>query len=1241
MYLNGTKCAFLALSCFLSASVMAKNIVPTTGQGVPKPLCFIENKGQMESKDVQFTLSSSGVNLYIGKGQLHYQFRKMEGEVAGAPRMRTYRMDVTLLGANPNATVETTGPQAYFENFYNGSSANGITAHSYSRITYKEVYPGIDWVLYLNGDKVEYDFVVHPGADAGRIQLQYGGASKLGVSADGGICATTPLGTISEKKPYAYEAATGKEVAANFRVKGDVVSFETGKCNGTLTIDPFILWSSYFGGTNEDVATAVRVSPAGNIYIGGYSSSTTLGFTGTGTPYDITQNGGFDAFITKYDAAGVRQFTTYFGGAGNDRGTCLAINSSGGTISLGGVTQGSTGLASGGAYRGGNSGLIDGFIFTINNNGTRQWSTYYGGPGNDYINGITNDGAANNVYVTGRTESATLIASAGVFQTALSGSADAFIARFNGGSGANSFSTYYGGTGVDEGQGISADASGGNVVITGQTNSIINIATAGAYQATLGGSNDAFVAKINNNGTTRLWGTYFGGSGSEQGSDVVCNTGSGLISVIGYTTSTSGIASANAHQATYGGGSQDAFVASFSGAGAMAWSTYYGGNDIDLGESIALDPNGNIIVAGATFSNTGISTPGSLQPALGGNYDAFVGKLTRFGQRMWGTYFGNTLYDYGFGVACDGGGQILLAGHTTSTAGIATAGSSQTAYGGGTYDAFITKFRPDTFAFINQPFTDTLVCAGGPLTVSYTANFAHQPGNTFTAQLSNAAGSFATPINIGSATAVASGTINCTIPGGTPVGSGYRIRIVSSNPAYTSPDQVVNIQVVSALPAPTVTSNTPVCVGGTINVAATAPWTVNSYSWSGPAGFTGAAATGSVASVTTANGGVYSVTLTHNGCPPVIGTTSVFVNTVIPTAPVAIASTLNCNGGTIYLGADTAAGSVTGSYFWSGPGGFTDNTQFPTITPATAANAGVYSVVDTINGCPSPAATVTVTVTPNSIVSVSISVSPNDTVCGGTSVSFNALPINGGVSPAFQWMNGATPVVGAITGSWSSSTLTDGAMISCVLTSNAVCPFPAAANSNVIKMNVITNEPSAYIFANPGISVNPGDSIVFSSAVYNVGVGATYQWRANSTDIPGATNATYTRLNVTTFDTISLVVTSTMACATSNFAISNKLVAHPNTAVNNVLAVLENVELFPNPNNGTFHVTGDLSGFGLNEVSLTVLNPLGQVVYNSNAPLRNGKLDTSVQTSALAAGIYMLNVTADGVSKAIRFTVQH
>ncbi len=1240
MYLNGTKRAFLALSCFLSMNVMAKNAVPSAGQGIPKPLCFVENKGQLDRSDVQFALSTAGMNLYIGNGQMHYQFRKVTGNNGQLPEMHTYRMDVTLLGANKNAKVVASGEQEYFENYYSSARPAGITAHTFSKITYKEVYPGIDWVLYLNGDNVEYDFVVRPGADASLIKLQYGGATALSLSADGGIAATTPMGSIQEKKPYAYESLTGRQVAANFKLNGNVVSFETGKCNGPLTIDPYILWSTYFGGANEDVATCVRVSPGGNAYIGGYSSSTTVGLTGTGTPFDITFNGGFDAFVTKYNATGVRQFTTYFGGAGNDRGTCIAMDATGANIYLGGFTQGSTGLSTGGAYHTTNNGLVDGFIFAFNNNGTRTWSTYYGGTGNDYIYGITHDGAANNVYVTGRTESASLIASAGVFQTGLSGSVDAFVARFNGGSGANSFSTYYGGTGVDEGSGITTDASGGNVIVTGQTNSIVNIATAGAQQTSLNGGSDAFLGKLNNTGTTRLWGTYFGGNATEQGNEVVCNTTTGTIALVGYTTSTSGVSTANAHQAAYGGGSQDAFVAYYRGGGALAWSSYYGGSDIDLGESVCLDQVGNVVIAGATFSTNGIATPGSLQPALAGNYDAFTAKFTQFGQRMWGTYFGDALYDYAFGVACDAGGQIHIAGHTTSTANIATATGAQLAYGGGTYDGFLTKFRPDTFMLITQPFTDTLVCAGGPLRVAYQVSAAFMPGNVFTVQLSNSTGSFAFPVTIGTVTATASGNVNCVIPATTALGTGYRIRILSSNPAFTSPDQFVNITVISALAAPTVTSNTPVCVGGTINLGVTAPWAVATYSWSGPAAYTSAIANPSIAAVTLANGGTYSVSLTHNGCPAVVGTTNVFVNSVIPPAPVAYASSLNCNNGSIYLYADTAASTVTGSYSWSGPAGFTSNTQFADVTPATAANAGVYSVVDTIDGCPSPAATVTVTVTPNTPVSVNISVAPNDTVCGGTSVSFTAMAVNGGVSPAFQWMNGAAPVVGAITGSWSSASLTDGAMISCVLTSNALCPFPAAANSNTIKMNVITNEPLAYIFANPGISVNPGDSIVFTSAVYNVGAGATYQWQLNSVDIGGATNATYTKLNVTTFDTISLVVTSTMACVTSNFAISNKLVAHPNTAVNNIVGALQNVDLFPNPNSGSFHITGDLSGLGVNEVTLTVLNPLGQVILSNTAKLQGGKLNSNIEAGNLAAGIYLLQINADGAGKAIRFTVQ-
>jgi len=242
MYFNGTKCTFSALLCFLTLSLSAKDARPADDtRGFHRPLCFVENKGQVVDQknnprtDIQYKLATPGMTLYIGNGQMHYQFRQVKGKPSAQATMNTYRVDVQLLGANPHAGVIATDKQEYYENYYTGKyTASGLTAHSWNKVIYRDVYPNIDWVVYVNGDNVEYDFNVRPGGNINDIKLKYSGATSLKIAADGSIAAKSPMGTISEKTPFAYEQSTGKAIAANFKLKNNIVSFETAPHSGTL-----------------------------------------------------------------------------------------------------------------------------------------------------------------------------------------------------------------------------------------------------------------------------------------------------------------------------------------------------------------------------------------------------------------------------------------------------------------------------------------------------------------------------------------------------------------------------------------------------------------------------------------------------------------------------------------------------------------------------------------------------------------------------------------------------------------------------------------------------------------------------------------------------------------------------------------------------------------------------------------------------------------------------------------------
>ncbi len=405
-------------------------------------------------------------------------------------------------------------------------------------------------------------------------------------------------------------------------------------------------------------------------------------------------------FATTTMAQNIRAWGTYYTGTGQvwpngeDRGSSC-ITDAAGNVYMVGFTSSNSGIATAGAhqtvYGGGpisfGTGGYDAFLVKFNSSGVRQWATYYGGSENDKGISCALD-ASGNVYMIGSTSSTSGIATAGAHETTVN---DGFLVKFNS-SGVRQWGTYFEGTG----NACTTDASG-NIYIVGLTNSTSGITTAGAHQTVMSGSGDAFLVKFNSSGV-KQWGTYFGGpytlaSGMETG--LSCATDAlGNVYMTGHTPSTSGIATAGAHQTIYGGSSTDAFLVKFNSSGVIQWGTYYGGAGVDIGYSCATDASGNVYMAGdaqqQNLPASGISTIGAHQSAYGGGYsDGFLVKFDSNGLRQWGTYYGGSLLDVSFSCATDASGNVYMSGNTQSPNGIATSGAHQTTFD----DAFLVSFN--------------------------------------------------------------------------------------------------------------------------------------------------------------------------------------------------------------------------------------------------------------------------------------------------------------------------------------------------------------------------------------------------------------------------------------------------------------------------------------------------------------------------------------------------------------------
>ena len=260
------------------------------------------------------------------------------------------------------------------------------------------------------------------------------------------------------------------------------------------------------------------------------------------------------------------------------------------------------------------------------------------------------------------------------------------------------YSTYLGGSAADYAYAIAVDRVG-NTYVTGGTGST-NFPTANPLQAGLLGSNDVFVTKINARGSARLYSTYLGSTGVDEGRGIAVNS-------IGevYVTGSAGFSNfpmKNPIQGTWGG-SGDAFLAKLDATGsALVYSTYLGGNGIDQGNGIALDPAGNAYVVGTTNS-TNFPTVNPFQAAKGAQDDAFVAKINPAGSAwVYATYLGGNNEDQGNGIAVDASGNAYVTGYTASTN-----FPVQSAFRGsntGVVDAFVTKLNPAGSALVYSTY---------------------------------------------------------------------------------------------------------------------------------------------------------------------------------------------------------------------------------------------------------------------------------------------------------------------------------------------------------------------------------------------------------------------------------------------------------------------------------------------------------------------------------------------------------
>lgn len=914
---------------------------------------FIENKGQItdqnknQNAEVLYLLPASNrLNVQLKKNGFSYDsYEYSQTEKAADPsnsgELFFSRLDIEFVGSNPDVEVTALSPGDDYLNYYTSGMTNNdaYQTQHFETIVYTNLYPGIDLIFYSNpleNIRVKYDFIIHPGADISQVKLKYSGFQQVQFGSES-LHFSTGKGMLTENIPASWWQETGEKTNVTYELISEnqneiLVGFKTSKSavNQTLIIDPEpdLNWATYYGDTLTDIGTGIITDNLGFIYATGITQSYTTLAT-SGVHQDTMAGGFFDVYVTKFRDDAVRLWSTYYGGSGWEESRSIIVDTLD-NITITGFTDSPDGIASDSAYLETiNAATIDAFVAKFDNNGLRLWSTYFGGEGDDYGNGIDTD-FDGFIFVTGSTTNSNSgIASSGAFQSTSNGMTDAFVIKFDT-LGYPVWSTYFGGTDNDLGLAISEEE--GSIFISGKTTSSDLLTTPGAYQNLYSGNQDAFMARFSSTGILK-WSTFFGGSEEDVANDIeIFNS---KIYLAGDTQSDTLIADVGSWSENLSG-AQDAFLARFDTSGAKIWSTYFGKSNEETGVGISIELDGGIYFTGNTYSDS-LATPNTYDTTYSGSGDLYLAKFYDFGILEWCTYFGASDEELVAGLDVYGNTSIYLTGFTNSTDSIATSFPFfQPDFGGGIYDAFIARFT----TYKSTPPGG--VCLGGSGGSSGSGGSGNYICEGDTAYFYTTAGSLGTGANwvwyeggCGpfSGTQIHIGDTLVIVP---PLGvTNYYVRAESINNA--SECGTVSVYVVPK-PIASISLNDSLCPGETLFLNGSGG--IN-YLWSGPDAFSSSLQNDFIYSISQINAGEYILTVDNNVCSDT-DTAQFYVH---PTASISFnAINPTCAAGTDGVLSAQVTGASPFTYLWPA-NGTTDSICYN-------LNEGIYYVIVTdSNNC--------------------------------------------------------------------------------------------------------------------------------------------------------------------------------------------------------------------------------------------------------------------------------------------------